>query len=171
VADPWRVLWLIKGLGAGGAERLLVSMATVRDTGAFDYQVAYLLPWKDALVDEIAALDVPVRCLGVRDDRDLRWTIALRRLLLEQRIDIVHTHGPYVAGLARLVRATLPRRARPAVVSTEHNGWPTFALSTRLLNALTYPLGDAGLAVSEEVRDSVWPSLRGRTRTVVHGVP
>ena len=46
--DRLRVLWLIKGLGPGGAEQLLVSMAGVRDRTAADVDVAYLLPWKDA---------------------------------------------------------------------------------------------------------------------------
>ena len=48
-----KVLWLIKGLGAGGAERLVSLAATIRDERAFDGQVAYLLPWKDALAGEL----------------------------------------------------------------------------------------------------------------------
>ena len=48
--QPRRVLWCIKGLGSGGAEQLLVSSARGATPGLAAYRVAYLLPWKDALV-------------------------------------------------------------------------------------------------------------------------
>ncbi len=53
VAAPVRVLWLIKGLGPGGAERLLVGTARSIDRERFDVSAAYLLPWKDHLVGEL----------------------------------------------------------------------------------------------------------------------
>jgi glycosyltransferase involved in cell wall biosynthesis len=76
-----------------------------------------------------------------------------------------------VAGVARLVVRTLPARVRPRVVSTEHNEWWTFRGPTRLFNAITFPLDDAHLAVSEAVRRSVPARLRPRVETVVHGLP
>ena len=48
--EPVRVLWLVKGLGPGGAERLLCTAAQVRDRTRLHYEVAYLLPAKDHLV-------------------------------------------------------------------------------------------------------------------------
>ena len=92
-----RVLWLIKGLGPGGAEGLLVASAAAIDRAAFDVEVVYLLPWKDHLVARLEALGVPCTCLGVSDERDLRWTVKLRRLLRERNFDIVHMHSPYAA--------------------------------------------------------------------------
>jgi glycosyltransferase involved in cell wall biosynthesis len=166
-----RVLWLIKGLGPGGAERLLTSAAAVRDREAFAYEAVYLLPWKDALAPELEALGVPVRCLDVRDERDLRWSRRLRRMLVEHPVDIVHVHSPYAAGVARLVIRTLPRESRPRLVSTEHNEWSRFALGSRVLNGLTVPLSDSVIAVSEKVRQSIWRPLRPRVETVIHGVP
>ena len=91
-----RVLALIKGLGPGGAERLLVSAARVRDRNDFDYEVAYLLPWKAEFVADLEELGVATRCLEVRHEQDLRWLIRLRHLLESQRFDIVHVHSPYV---------------------------------------------------------------------------
>lgn len=79
-----RVLWLAKGLGRGGAEQLLVSSAPHVDPERFNVEVAYLLPWKDALVPDLTACGVPVRCLNQRSEIDLRWAIALRRLVAEQ---------------------------------------------------------------------------------------
>lgn len=168
---PTRILWLIKGLGPGGAERLLVSAAQARDRGSFSYEVAYLLPWKDHLVPLLEDADVPVTCLEAADEKDLRWAARLRGMLLRSRYDVVHVHSPYVAGLARLVVRTLPRSTRPAVVSTEHNVWSSFAAPTRLLNSWTSRLDSARLAVSEDVRQSMAERLRGGVEVVVHGVP
>lgn len=165
-----RVLWLTKGLGPGGAERLLVAAAGAHDRVAFSFRVDYLLPWKDHLVGDLEALGVPARCLGVRDERDVRWAARLRADLLADPVDVLHVHSPYPASIARLVVRTLPRRLRPPVVYTVHNTFSSFALPTRVLNGITYPLDAADLAVSEEVLATVWPRLRSRTEVVVHGV-
>jgi hypothetical protein len=50
-----RVLWLIKGLGLGGAERLLVAALPYLNRDEFEYEVGYFLPWKDALVPQLEA--------------------------------------------------------------------------------------------------------------------
>lgn len=165
-----RVLWLIKGLGPGGAEQLLVTAAGVRDRDRFAYEVAYLLPWKDHLVPRLQGFDVPVRCLEVRDERNVSWAVALRRLLAATPFDVVHLHSPYVAGIARLVVRSLPAAKRPALVSTEHNIWSSFLAATRLLNAWTGGLDDVRLAVSEDVRASMASRLRPSVEVIAHGV-
>ena len=68
-----KVLLLIKGLGLGGAERLLLSFLQVRDRPHFDYRVAFVLPSKDALVAEVRAADVPVLCLTRGDRTVMCW--------------------------------------------------------------------------------------------------
>jgi glycosyltransferase involved in cell wall biosynthesis len=168
--DPIRVLWLIKGLGPGGAERLLTACAAVRDREAFDYRAAYLLPWKDRLVPELERRDVPVECLTVHDERDLRWARRLRAALIENPVDVVHAHSPYAAGVGRLVVRSLPTARRPRLVSTEHNAWSTFGTATRVLDAVTSPLDDVVITVSADVRDSIRGPARRRTEVVVHGV-
>ena len=62
-ADRIRVLWLIKGLGPGGAEQLLVNHAEVRDADRFDIEAAYLVPWKNHLVPRLEAVGVTDRVL------------------------------------------------------------------------------------------------------------
>ena len=165
-----RVLWLIKGLGPGGAERLLVSAAEVHDRGAFDLEVAYLLDWKKQLAPELERIGVPTHCLGVSRPTDLRWLARFSRLLSSGHFDIVHAHSPVAAGGARLVVRALPRHRGIRLISTEHNRWSSYALSTRVLNGLTMVLDDARLAISDDVRASVWRPLRPLTKTVVHGV-
>ncbi|MGZ8753321.1 MAG: glycosyltransferase [Acidimicrobiia bacterium] len=165
-----KVLWLVKGLGPGGAERLLVAAAATHDREAFSFEVAYLLPWKNHLVEELEGLGVPTQCLGVRDERDLRWAHRLRERLHSDPVDVLHAHSPYPAGIARLVVRTLPRRLRPRIVYTVHNTFSSFSMPTRLLNGVTYPLDAADIAVSSEVYDTIWPRLRSRTEVIVHGV-
>ncbi len=165
-----RIAWMIKGLGPGGAERLLAAMAAVIDRERFDIEVFYLLPRKDHLVAAFESLGVPVTCLDVSDERDLRWVPRLRRVLRDRSFDIVHAHSPYVASFVRLVTRSLPATTRPRVVTTEHNPWPTFKPPTRVLNALTARLSDATIAVSDEVRASMSPRLRARCETLTHGI-
>ncbi len=167
---PLRILGLIKGLGPGGAEHLLVAAARTRDREAFSVEAAYLLPWKDALVEPLESLGIPVECFSVRDERDIRWLGALRRRLVRRPVDVVHVHSPYVAALTRLVVRSVPANVRPAVVSTEHNAWSTFKAPTRVLNALTARFDDATIAVSEETRRSMSTRARARCETLVHGV-
>jgi glycosyltransferase involved in cell wall biosynthesis len=164
------VLWLSKGLGPGGAERLLVASAATRDRAAFDCRAAYLLPWKDRLVPELEALDVPVHCLDGPREWDLRWAGRLRSLLVAAPVDVLHVHSPYVAGVARLVARTLPRGVRPRLVSTEHNAWSTFARPTRWLNASTSVLDDATIAVSAQVRATMRGPARRRAEVLTHGI-
>jgi len=164
-----RVLALLKGLGPGGAERLVLTSARCR-SGGYELGVAYVLDWKDHLVDALRRSDVTVRCLGGRTLLDPRWLLRLRRLLRRGGYDVVHLHSPLVAAFARLVWLTLPRRERPALVSTEHNVWQSHVHLTRWVNALTLPIGDAWLAVSEEVRASMPRRLRARVEVLVHGI-
>lgn len=167
---PIRVLWLTKGLGPGGAERLLISFAAIGDRKRFDLRSAYLLPWKDHLVSGLAALGVPATCLDGRREADPRWVRRLRRLVTAERIDVVHAHSPLVAALARPALRALPRRDRPALMGTEHNVWSSHHPATRWANRVTLPLEDLTIAVSDEVRASMSPRLAGRTEVVIHGV-
>lgn len=169
-----RVLHLVKGLGPGGAERLLGAAAAERERAAFDYEVAYVLPWKNHVVPQLADSGVTVHCLGrgsgrVRPMLDPRWAVRLRRLLRTGGYDVVHLHSPTVAAVARpIVRAM--GRERPRLVATEHNGWDTYKTPTRVANRLTYGLDDAHFAVSEQVRESVSARHRDRVEVAVHGV-
>ncbi len=117
-----RVLLVIKCMGYGGAERLLVDLLAARDRDAFDYEFAYVLASENTLVPAIQASGVTAHCLGARHNGDLRWTLRLRRLLVEGDFDIVHFHLPYAAALGRLVARSLP--AKPAPSAHVHRAQP-----------------------------------------------
>ncbi len=151
------VLHLIKGLGPGGAERLLVNQARALagDDGDLRIQVAYLLPGKDQLVPELEAAGWETTCLGSGRVWDLRWAWRFRRQVRGGAIDVVHGHSPLVSSVARLVLATVPPGRRPASMYTEHNEWGRHRRLTRLLNRITIGREDRVLAVSSGVRESM----------------
>lgn len=165
--SPLRILWLIKGLGPGGAEQLIVHQARARDRAGFAVEAAYLVPWKDHHVPALVAEGVRVTPLHAPRDLDPRWLLRLRRLLVRGRFDVVHTHSPIVAAAVRVVARTV--RPRPALVTTEHNRWPRHTRATRLANRLTFALDDRHLAVSDDVRDTVPERGRTRVEPLVHG--
>ena len=168
MAEPLRIRQLVKGLGPGGAERLVVTQAIGADPARHRHDVVHLLAHKDHLVPELTDAGIEVRCLDARRELDPRWVVRLRRDLVDDPVDVVHAHSPVVAAVARSLIRTLPARRRPAMVTTEHNRWPRHRRATRWANRLTIGLDDATLAVSDDVR----ASMRGRDdiRTVVHGV-
>jgi glycosyltransferase involved in cell wall biosynthesis len=156
------VLWLTKGLGPGGTERLLVDVARTVDRSRFECLAAYLLPGKDHLVKALASAGVPSTCIGSGARVDLGWPARLRRLVTAERVDVVHVQAPYPAALARPALRAMGKN-RPAIVYTEHNSWDGYGLWTRIANAVTYPLDDARVAVSQ-------PASRHGTEVLVHGV-
>ena len=165
-----RILLLIKGLGRGGAEQILASAAPHLDRTRFDYEVAYLLPWKDALVKDLADAGVPSRCLD--GSRGVAWVSRLRRLVRDERFDLVHAHSPVAASAAR---AALAPTASP-VVYTEHNVWERYHPATYWTNMLTFARNRHVFAVSDHVKDSIrYPAALARRRmppveTLYHGI-
>ena len=164
-SDPVGVLMLTKGLGRGGTERLLSGMVRHVDRSRFRVEVAYLLPWKDAFVREIAGCGIPVHCLDARRQVSLGWTGRLRGLVRDHEIHLVHTHMPLSASVARLA---LHGANAPTVIHTEHNLWQRYRASTRWANALTYRRNASAIAVSEGVAASI--RSRRPVQTVIHGI-
>lgn len=158
------MLLLIKGLGVGGAERLLERSVPHLDRTRFDYQIGYLLPWKDALVSSFELAGFPVHCLNYRRVTDVGVLHRLITVLKRERIELVHAHLPIAGVLARLAK----RLARVRwLVYTEHNVPSRYGILTRALNATTYRMNDAVVAVSREVESRVQAYVRGGRPRVV----
>jgi glycosyltransferase involved in cell wall biosynthesis len=167
--DPVGVLMLTKGLGRGGTERLLTGALRHIDRTRFRVEVAYLLAWKDAFVEQVRAEGIPVHCLDAPRPTSVGWARRLRRLVRERDIAIVHTHAPLPAVVARLALGL----NGPAIVHTEHNLWDRYRLPTRWANALTYRRNAAVMAVSGGVAASIRSSGPGSVvpvEVVVHGI-
>ena len=163
-----RVLWVVKGLGPGGAERLLVAAARAHSPGV-QIECAYVLPYKDHLTSALESAGVRCTCLS-RSGRDPRWPLVLASVIRNGGFDVVHVHSPVPGSVARAAALTMPSSARPALMSTEHNTWARHRAPTRLLNATTSRWDEATLAVSEETRSSMSGPASRRAEVLVHGI-
>lgn len=151
-SDKIRVLVLIKGLGIGGAEKLISEGARFWDRESFDYSVAYVLPWKDQLVGDLESQGIEVQMIGGERGLTPPTLSRLRRLVRDEHIDLIHAHLPTMGIVAR-VASPVP------VVYTEHNMADSYRPLTRTLNRMTYGRNAAATAVSGAVAVSIagWP--------------
>ncbi len=164
------MLLVIKCLGTGGAERLLVDSVAMGDHERFSYEVAYVLDEQNGLVPELEAGGTPVHALGCHHNADLRWMLRLRRLVARGGYDVVHFHLPYTAALGRLAVATLPSGRRPAIVYTEHSVWDKMAVLIKGVNRAGVGLDSALIVVSPAAQEALPAALRPRAQVIVHGV-
>jgi L-malate glycosyltransferase len=167
VAERKKVLWLIKELNTGGAEKLLSTALPYIDRDTFDYQIAYLFKSTRDLIPEFERQSIPVSCLNMKNVYDLRVIFKLVHLLRERKIDILHTHLPYVGIVGRLAAKLAGVKA---IVSTEHGLMESYHPLTRLGNALTLPLNQATIAVSQATARSVlrYKTIRPETVRIIY---
>ncbi len=101
-----RVLWVIKALGPGGAEQLLLSAARTHDHSSFDIESAFLIEDDPSFVADLEAAGV--RCHRLTAGRSPHlWPYRLRTLIDEGHFDVVHVHSPLPGSVARLSVATI----------------------------------------------------------------
>jgi len=157
------VVVAIKGLGIGGAEKLIVEGARFWNRDRFDYQVAYALPWKDQLVEALSDQGIPVTCFG--SSRGLTPASAVRfsKLVKHAGAEIVHAHLPSMGAVARV-------STRTPVIYTEHNIASSYRKPVQLVNRLTYSRNAATIAVSDAVFSSIDSYPSPSKRMIPNGV-
>ncbi len=147
-----RVLHVITGLGAGGAERQLVDL--VRHS-RHEHSVAALSN-VGAVGEELRAAGVPVFDARMRSNRDVAAVPRLVLHMARERPDVVHAHL-YRACVYGRVAAALARV--PAVVTTEHSLGEALIEGRRVTPAVrrlylaTDHFSQRTFAVSSAVRD------------------
>ncbi|MEU0134631.1 glycosyltransferase [Streptomyces sp. NPDC006296] len=165
-----RVLHVITGLGAGGAEQQLRLL--LRHLPVHCDVVTLTNP--GAVAEGLRADGVRVRDLGMRSNRDLGAVPRLARTVRRGGYDLVHTHLYRACVYGRIAA----RLAGTPVVATEHSlgraeieGRP-LTRGTRELYLLTERLGAATVAVSETVAGRLrdWGVPAARIHTVPNGV-
>lgn len=165
-----RVTHLLKGLGPGGAERLVLNQLLTSE-GGFDYSVLRLIEHKNHLVADVSATGASVALIDETplSNRLGADPLALARSLRALKPDVIHAHSPILAAQVRVL--TRLGVVKAATVTTEHNRWPRHHRITRLANRMTAPLDSARFAVSQDVHESMDQRLRGSTTPLDHGVP
>jgi glycosyltransferase involved in cell wall biosynthesis len=147
-----KVLHVIKSLGLGGAERLLVDAARIGPSLSMHHQVVSFLPHKTALVSALQAAGAPVTMLSATSSLAvLSMVDRLARHIRIGRPDVVHAHLPIASIVARLAC----RAVGVPMVSTEHNVLERYHPATRLLTLSTWNLQHHVIACSDEVAASI----------------
>ncbi|MDP3920511.1 MAG: glycosyltransferase [Candidatus Omnitrophota bacterium] len=170
-----KILFLITGLTVGGAEKLLLQHLRCLDRSRFEPIVATLYCHNklsggegDDLHPQFAEFDVPVRELAMRHKLDFSVLERVRKLLLEEKPDILHTHLAMADWIGRVVGHFC---RVPLIVGTLHAVEPWrkwFPLN--LIDLGTSRWADALIAVSEEVRDGI-VRLQGLDASRIHIIP
>ncbi len=162
-----------KVLAPGGAEELVVSQLKAASKATDDqYVLLVVFGWKDDYIARVEELGVEViRILEQSDWRRLLWPALLLLTLFRQAPNLVHTHSPSVAIVARLAPfLTFRRRRTVGHVYTEHNIWENRHRLVQIGLRLTSRLDSARFACSAGVRASLPPGIRSDTEVLRHGI-
>lgn len=140
-----RVLQVIDSLATGGAERMAVTLANEL-VGEVDQSALCATRAMGPLLGSVSE-EVNTFCLHRQGRVGVRSVLALRSVVRQERIDVVHAHGSsiYFAALA------LAGPGRPTVLWHDHNS--RLAERSPRLARVGSALADRVFAVSEDVRD------------------
>lgn len=148
-----KLLYFIKGLGLGGAERHVVSCAKEFKRRGYQVTVAYMVPEKNALVEELENNGISVVLLEGRGA--LRQLFSLYKLLKLFCPEIVHSHLPIPGTLSRILKSQFDYK----LIYTEHNMYKRLNPLSRFFHSLTRRIDDTAISCSQPVRDSLpWAS-------------
>jgi len=143
-----KVLMVITGLGMGGAEKVVTSLADQLVEKGHEVVIAYMTG-KTLVVPKSS--NVELISLDVNSAKNIyKAYFKLRKLIKYFKPDVVHSHLVHANILCRTLRLTT---AMPRLISSAHNtdeeGWTRF-LAYRLTDKLT----DISTNVSDEAVDA-----------------
>jgi glycosyltransferase involved in cell wall biosynthesis len=172
---PIRVLQICDSLGAGGAERLILSLAQHLDRTQVELHVCSLgFANRNQLQPDFERLGVPLFLMKDGPVYDPRRYAQIARYIRSRQIDIVHTHLIAADIMGRTVGRALGR----PVVSTMHNDPQDYDRSSpkrKLLEHVTaHRLTTRLIAVSPRIREmyiAQWGLRPDQIVTIFNGVP
>jgi len=175
MTEKKNILWIIDGLGMGGAERLMVPYLHHLDRTRFTPRVCVLQEKNgNPMAAKIEQLGVPVDLLPIPKLRTPSGIPQLRRYMQQHQIDLVHTQLEF----ANILGTLAARWQHIPVVCTLH----TFddldqadrsAWHIRLMWAVLRRFSNRIIAVSEEIRQHHLRLARfspDRTVTLYNGI-
>ena len=147
-----RLLHVITRLPIGGAERMLLGVLRNLDPARFESEVCCIQD-RGELATEVEDMGIPLHVLGLmRSNRfDREAVAALRRLVRERRIDLVHCHL-YHANLYGRLAAW--REHVPAIASV-HNTYTRHKWHRHLINRLLARISFRVTAGSADVEQDI----------------
>lgn len=150
---PRRILYVVTGLGWGGAESQVIDLAAQFQARGWKVAVATLLDYAERR-DALDALGIPVHTLGMnRGVPDPRAVLRLARLVRDFAPTVLHAHMVHANLLTRITRLLAPV---PVLISNGHNvnegaAWriAAYRLTDRLTD-LTTNVSEAAVARAVE---------------------
>ncbi len=164
-----KLLIVIGGLGAGGAEHLLCDLVERLDRRVFDMRVCSLWPVFD-LLQRLDEAKVPIIRIHKRSKYDWSIILRLRKYIREEHIDIVHTWMPTANVWGRL--AAISANA-PVIMTAEHLVWGNKPILLRLFEVLALTTTHSVIAVSKEVQETYRKAVRHsshKCKLILNGV-
>lgn len=162
-----KILYIITGLGQGGAERVVCDLADAMFEKGQQVKIAYLT---GDIVTKPSHKDIELISIGPTRATSLpKVYIKLLKTIKKYQPDIVHTHMVHANILTRLVRLTTPMNK---LISTAHNsneGGTARMLAYRItdrLADLTTNVSNTAVTAFEEKR----AVPKGNMLTVYNGV-
>ena len=130
-----KILFLITGLGIGGAERLVLDLADQLSTRGHQIRIAYLVGPARLLPNNP---DIKVVSIGISKSPFgfARGYLRLRQLIRDFKPDVVHSHMVHANLLARLVRLTTKIPRLICTAHTTNEGGRLRMLAYRLTDSL-----------------------------------
>ena len=119
---PYKILFVITGLGRGGAETQLTQLALRLKARGWEVKVVSIMP-PQAYEEVLRAADIPVVSLGVRSKwPDLRPVFRLIREIRQWRPQVIHSFMFHANLLARLVQSWVSVPVLLCSIRTFHEG-------------------------------------------------
>jgi glycosyltransferase involved in cell wall biosynthesis len=165
-----RILWVLKELGIGGAERMLLELLPYFSDD-LRFFPTFVSRTGDDLVPHYRGVGLRPYSLGAAGNWDLRWMVGLRRLVRRLDPSIVHLHNPLPGSGGRLA---LAGQGIP-IVYTEHSVWMSHHPLSRWANSSTLWMSDVVVAASDAVLQSITSHplgrlVKGRSRLILNGI-
>lgn len=166
---PLHVVHVIKGLGRGGAEVLLVEGGRVADRESFIYSYVHFLPAHEGIAQALRAQGAGVEQIGSGSKLSVLASVfGLARYLKRVKADIVHAHLPLSGVVARLAASM----AGVPIVYSEHNVMDRYHPVTMAAVRLTWKMQSLAIAVSPDVENSIHRNVGTvvDTQVVLNGI-
>jgi glycosyltransferase involved in cell wall biosynthesis len=163
------VLHIIKSLGRGGAETLLVETLTAHNKARFTFHYIYFLPWKNQLVADLElARGLVSNFPAVNNLRIIFKFNEIIRYIKKHDIQIIHCHLPWAGFLGRLIRL----KTGIPVIYTEHNKQERYHFLTRFINKFSFNSQSLVIAVSDDVKTSIQNYIQPKipVKTIFNGI-
>ena len=164
MADRLTVLQLLPALEGGGVERGTLEIARALVAAGHRSLVISAGGCLVAQLETEGSEHIPLP-VGRKHPANLLQVRPLRRLLIDEGVDIVHVRSRVPAWLLELALRGLPSHRRPIRVSTVHGLYSVSRYSAIMIR------GDAVIAVSETVHDYILHHYSECPPDRIHQIP